>query len=1419
MREFNESDLFKSAESQSGNTDPNVEERGPDPRTVIAQIYAIAESAWISPSHVATILRHACYRVDQRFLDVYDVSDINVKLSKTGVVRRTKSGRSEYASVRPKHVLPLLQSAHEQGHLFLLLDAIEQEPILQRHGLNMAVIRARAYAIAGDAIKFEEERRKFRPIRGFWFFLAEPWQDQVYQALSADAQINALNECLDFAIDRALPVDGMIESLRRSNEQVRRKLTSLASYARILQGDFDASDQLFEEMPASLRDNAEVQVDREASRALVSALRGEDDQAQTHIENALTLTRGGKKGAVVYPRNRAFTLALVALVRIDSLDSGRLLTRIERAARKRRRLERIEYSRFPPELGFVETARKVRTEGHVSDSDVFRGQLGFDLLLSALVHCWIDALPASASRPNAELQAFYSDAKRNGYDWICAEYEVFRQRLLKLDQKGERVNPIHARLGTHSLVSLASPMQPWEVSFKALEHLAQEVKTQKPRTKKAPPSAKKRRLAWDIFEGDFDQPYVSLREQTVLKNGKVSKGKKMTFSRFAEAAANLDFLLPQDRAAASIIARSSASKYGYVDRRHPEVIHALIGHPYLYNKMGESVDIVERQPELSIEKDKQDTITLRLKPQACYAAYDSGRFVSRFITSQRIESFELSTSQRKLLKLIPIDGLSLPERLQPRILDAVAALAKEARVHSSDSDLVAVAQVVEADAEPWVLLEPFEAGLSVALVVEPIRGTETYFEPGRGGVTVFVNKDGQTMQTTRDHALENAALTRLIDNCSRLGAQPTQSAPTLLANPVDCLELLEELQDIGAQCKWPKGRPIELIASAASQSLNVRIKSAEDWLQASGELPINENDVLNLAELLDLLAKNPSSRFIEIQAGQFLALSETFRRQLTDLAALVNRTGRDGVRLHPLATPALDGILSDANVEADQAFEEQRARIARAEAFEPELPSTLTAELRPYQTEGYAWLARLAEWGAGACLADDMGLGKTVQALALLLNRAPAGPSLVVAPTSVVANWVAEARRFAPTLNVRTYIGVVSSRQELLESAGPFDLFITTYGLLQNDVERLAEQRWHTVVLDEAQAIKNSATKRARAARRLVADFRLITTGTPIQNNLLDLHSLFSFLNPGLLGSTGQFMERFSGVMDGSDREGSMRLRRLIAPFILRRMKHQVLEELPERTEITLSVKLGNEEATLYEAIRERAVRELEDAQDESSQVGEGVKRVQILAHLTRLRLACCHPQLALDSAQVDMQAPKASAKLDVFSETLTELIENKHKVLVFSQFVKLLRLAEQRLKDMGVSYQYLDGSTPAKARQERINAFQEGDGDAFLISLRAGGTGLNLTAADYVIHLDPWWNPAVEDQASDRAHRIGQTRPVTIYRLVTEGTIEEQIVDLHRQKRDLANRLLEDTDSTARLSADELLDLLRNPIVHESMS
>ena len=463
-----------------------------------------------------------------------------------------------------------------------------------------------------------------------------------------------------------------------------------------------------------------------------------------------------------------------------------------------------------------------------------------------------------------------------------------------------------------------------------------------------------------------------------------------------------------------------------------------------------------------------------------------------------------------------------------------------------------------------------------------------------------------------------------------------------------------------------------------------------------------------------LLDASPGSRFLELGDGEFIALTGSFRRQLDDLRSLSSPAARGSVRMHAMAALALRDFAEGTKLDADAAWRAQQERLREADAFEPELPSTLRAELRPYQRDGFRWLARLARWGAGACLADDMGLGKTVQTLALLLDRAPDGPALVVAPTSVVANWLDEARRFTPTLSVIAYTGTASSRAGRLDHLGPFDVVVTTYGLLQIDAGALAAVDWHSAVLDEAQAVKNPTTKRARAARELKARFRLVTTGTPIQNSLMDLYSLFGFVNPGMLGSTEHYRRHFAGPVErGGDPAARARLRRLVAPFVLRRLKTEVLDDLPPRTEIVLHVEMSPAEAALYEALRRRAVEDLEAMMlqesgadsDAGRSVGPGAGdgRLEVLAHLTRLRLACCNPRLVQDAG-----AP-ASSKLATFAETLDELLANRHKVLVFSQFVKHLKLIEEHLAGAGIAYQYLDGSTPARARAERIAAFQAG--------------------------------------------------------------------------------------------------------------
>ena len=544
-------------------------------------------------------------------------------------------------------------------------------------------------------------------------------------------------------------------------------------------------------------------------------------------------------------------------------------------------------------------------------------------------------------------------------------------------------------------------------------------------------------------------------------------------------------------------------------------------------------------------------------------------------------------------------------------------------------------------------------------------------------------------------------------------------------------------------------------------------------------------------------------------------------------------------------------------LDGDAAWRKRSQAWAKAQERSFELPASLGAELRDYQLDGYRWLMRLAESGFGAVLADDMGLGKTVQTLALLLQRAAGGPALVVAPTSVCGNWLLEAARFAPSLQVELYGDVLmgdepedetldadlppadegarapgqaaadavpaaeaapadnarrAARRRQVRALGPGQVLVCSYALLQIDADILAAPRWHSIVLDEAQAIKNPATRRAKAALALQGDFRLALTGTPIENRLGELWSIMGFCNPGLLGSAEQFAKNFANPIEREPdphvkAQSSRRLRRLLSPFLKRRTKSEVLTDLPPRTEIVHEVVPGAKERALLEALRQQAEASVAQAISANASAGggrEGQNQFHVLAALTKLRRAACDPRL------VAPELGLIGAKVLEFERLALELVAGRHKALVFSQFTDFLALLRERLDLAGLSYQYLDGSTPAAERGKRIAAFQAGAGELFLISLKAGGFGLNLTAADYVIIADPWWNPASEEQASARAHRIGQQRPVTVYRLVTQGSIEEKIVRLHRSKRDLAEGILSGEDAGAPIDAAQLMELLR---------
>jgi hypothetical protein len=697
----------------------------------------------------------------------------------------------------------------------------------------------------------------------------------------------------------------------------------------------------------------------------------------------------------------------------------------------------------------------------------------------------------------------------------------------------------------------------------------------------------------------------------------------------------------------------------------------------------------------------------------------------------------------------------------------------------------------DAPTSPIVLLQRrVDGGLSVRVGVRPHESMPV-IEAGLGDAQLWRGTTTGLIHITRDLDAEVLATA---DLCGQLGIDGTTEQIIPLGEPL--LDLLDRLRQMGdtVTVEW-NGSPTRLHRAVKGRDLKVQLGDQRDWFGVSGSVE-TEGGPIPLGELLAALRERRA--WVAVGEDGWARIDEALRERLARLAA-ASRNVRGKEELSPLHAEVVEALREEGvQVDADREWAARVSRMREAMSSDPALPAGLQATLRPYQLEGYRWIQRLAAWAGGAVLADDMGLGKTLQALTVLQARAALGPALVVAPTSVGFNWLREAAAFTPELRVRSQRG--AERYVDPATLGPGDVVVTSYDLLIRDIDRLRIP-WATLVLDEAHAVKNPDTQRARATREINADLRLALTGTPMENRLSELWSLFSVVLPGLLGPWESFRERYATPIERDrDPVAQANLSRIVRPFLLRRLKSEVARELPDRMEVRVDVELTAEERRLYELVRQASVQALQD-QDPSTPPQQ--RRFQVLAAITRLRQLSCHPKL------VDPASEVPSAKLARLVELCEELKAEGRRALVFSQFTEHLSLAREALTEAGFSMRNIEGSTPEKQRRDEVTAFQAGEGDLFLLSLKAGGTGLNLTAASDVILLDPWWNPAVEDQAADRAHRIGQTRAVTIWRLVARGTIEEQILKLHAAKRDLVSGVLDGTAAGGALGVDELLALL----------
>ncbi len=1046
-----------------------------------------------------------------------------------------------------------------------------------------------------------------------------------------------------------------------------------------------------------------------------------------------------------------------------------------------------------------------RKYGKVDDTDFLTknaGKMRLTDIYLLMLTCRVLQIPLPGKilhyATNSALQLAESD-----HTWLAAELytaasfsENDTERAAQLARTGLE---LHAQSGTRPMHQLFSTKASWRQVLDAMQlvaHIAAPVK--KPKR-----GDTTERLIWIIVRhGDADNPSFELQPviQKLLKKG-WNPGRHTSLKHLATNGHQMTFLSDADREIVRGIRRVGQKRYATYELDMASAWPHLIGHPLVFwaAHLDVPLRVEEGRPELQVRDEPDGTgVRVSLVPRLprnrqMHAGMTLVVEESKF----QVRVYRITAELYQLYRIIEEGGIVVPKDARSELNATMDKLAAVVPLHAeAPHDQV---RQVEPDSRIRIVLVPYNEGLRLMMRVMPLGDRGPAFVPGEGRRTVVGVVDDLKVGTERSLESEMNAVGHVLQSCDTLAEWEDPREDLFVVEPMDCLEVLEQLAALGDDVvlAWPEGRSMTVSRRKGPGDLRVSLSKSGQWFDLDGELQVDQEHVLSLQELL-AACRESRSRFVPLGEGRFLSLTSRFLKLLSLMDRCAVPEGQKNLRVPELAGPALAELFDEVTLQdTDSAWGRQKASFKKASTRDMPFPAGLQVQLRDYQMEGFRWMMRMATWGAGCALADDMGLGKTVQAIAVLAARGKDGPALVVAPVSVCGNWIDECARFAPRLRTVLYRGV--NREQVLAECAPNDVVVTSYGLLQSDIDALSKIHWSTVILDEAQAIKNTHALRTQAAYQLQAGFRVVTTGTPVENHLGELWSLFRFLNPGLLLSQKEFTERFQLPVERENDEASRHaLRKLIQPFILRRTKAQVLKELPARTEILRHVEPGPPEQEFYEALRQNAMERLQDAGELPN------RRMEILAEIMRLRLAACHPRLVLPDCGI------SSSKLQAFSELATELIENGHKALVFSQFVKHLALIREELDQAGIRYQYLDGSTPMEERRKRVDAFQSGVGDLFLISLKAGGFGLNLTAADYVIHMDPWWNPAVEDQASDRAHRIGQVRPVTVYRLVAKNTIEEKILRLHESKRELADRLLEGTADVGTLSAEDLLALIR---------
>jgi hypothetical protein len=968
-------------------------------------------------------------------------------------------------------------------------------------------------------------------------------------------------------------------------------------------------------------------------------------------------------------------------------------------------------------------------------------------------------------------------------DLYMPQNAIMRHELSTfLPLSDEEREGLRLRFGDKPILVSLEGKKPWELTLDYLLHMRNE------EVGDVGDGAKPNRIMYIVSSNG----YVDIREQSWLKAERWSSGKAVSFQKFYLC--QLDCMNEQDR---SIAAESRRNGYGALS---PEVVMPyLVGSDRVYTGNSapyDPVTIIEEKPYIIIEKERgKISVKANFEPTGRMKRYNSPSHIITQRSKNEYVVVPLSGRRRKFYEELirqrefPLEAEEELKKFFPKVTDVV-------EIHSSTFAEGNSLETVDGDPRLCLQASPSKDGFRLRACVRPLRGGSLTFPPGQGMALVPDEADGKRVQVKRklrDEKSNRRELSAYLEDM--MGHDVDTDDIAMSAD--EMLQLVEYVRDLGDNyyMEWPEGEALRLHSTAEPKEWNIMMKRNAGWFDMEGDIKLDDDTVMSFARLLEMVGGS-KTQFIRLGDNDYLRLSNNLRRQLQRIEAMtVSNKGK--LQMSTLQAGLLpdDAIDGEFTVQTDDEIKKLRESINESRSLMPKVPTKLKATLRDYQLDGFQWIARLNNWGAGACLADDMGLGKTVQTIAYLLYVARKGASLVVAPASVIPNWRKELERFAPSLNVLT-LNDSADRKATIDGAKSSDVVISTYGLLVSEADNIIGKKWNVVCLDEAHTIKNRETKTSASAMKLKADNRLILTGTPVQNHLGELWNLFQFINPGLLGSYENFQQKFIIPIEMEhDKVRQQQLNRLVHPFMLRRTKSEVVEELPDKEDITLNVEMSDAEMSIYEIIRRRA----------KEMVSKGGANVNVatLAEITKLRQAACSAEL------VEKKWKGGCSKVDRLIDLMTELRDGGNRALVFSQFTSFFSIIRRALDKAGIEYLYLDGSVPVKKREKLVDEFQNGDCPFFLISLKAGGLGLNLTGANYIIHLDPWWNPAIEQQATDRAYRIGQKQKVTAYHLIAANTIEEKIMRLHESKRNLADALLSGSDMSHKMTAKDLMEIL----------